>query len=149
MDGSHRRHDRDFPLTAGARLGAGETVLIVDEEDRDCATVQQILTAEGFRTFKSRCIDEAMRVLGSHSADLVLLATTRPSKGGAADLQTIRNYESLRSVPVVMMGTRVTACDKAEAFAAGASGFVAKPFEEDELLAEVGRQLARGRSLAA
>ncbi|MGE9809138.1 MULTISPECIES: response regulator [unclassified Janibacter] len=76
--------------------------------------------------------------------DLVLLDAAMEPRNGWWLLSTLRADPRWASVPVVMVTASVQAHDRVQAEDAGASAFLAKPFDPDDLLALVSQFAGRG-----
>jgi CheY-like chemotaxis protein len=136
-------------MAQGALLGGGETILIVDDDIAYCDAMAEILASAGFRTLKANSVATAVSILAGATPDMILSDSMMPVADGGILLRIIRSDPGLRHLPVVTVSARAMASDKAEAIVAGANGFLAKPFTAAELLAEIGRQLARKDRKAA
>lgn len=71
--------------------------------------------------------------------DLVVLDVMMPELDGFSVLERIRNQESLRDLPVLMLTSRSREEDVLRALDAGADDFVAKPFSSAELMGRIKR----------
>jgi len=134
--------ERDLP-------GAGEIVLIVDDDRAYCDAMGEILAGAGFGTLKADSVAGALSILAQTTPDIILSDTMMPVADGGMLLRILRADGRWRDIPLVTVSARAMASDKVEAIAAGASGFLAKPFSAMELLAEIGRHLARRSRKAA
>jgi CheY-like chemotaxis protein len=133
----------------GGVQSAGERILIVDDDIAYCDAIADILAYSGFRTLKANSVDAAVTILAEIAPDLILSDTMMPGTDGGVLLRFIRGNLRLRAIPVVTVSARALPAQQSEALAAGADGFLAKPFTSAELLAEVGRQLDRVEGFAA
>ena len=118
-------------------------ILIVEDEIADCDAMAEILGDCGYATLKAHTVDAALAILEETTPDIILSDTMMPAVDGGVLMRIARGDRRLRKVPFVTVSAKAMATDKAEAFAAGASGFIPKPFTAVDLLAEVMRQLAR------
>ena len=126
-----------------ALLGGGEIILIVDDDVAYCDAMAEILDSAGFATLEANSVEGAVSILAETIPDIILSDTMMPVADGGILMRIVRTDPRLRHLPIVTVSAKAMVSDKAEAFAAGASGFLAKPFSAAELLAEIGRQLAR------
>ena len=133
----------------GVVQAAGECILIVDDDVAYCDAIADILAYAGFRTLKANSVDAAAAILAEITPDIILSDTMMPGTDGGVLLRIVRGALRLRAVPFVTVSARSMPSHRAEALAAGADGFLAKPFTAAELLAEIGRQLDRGEGKAA
>ncbi len=130
-------------MTERGLLGDGESILIVDDDGAYCEAMADILACAGFRTLKAGSVAEAVSILAQTTPAVILSDTMMPIADGGILLRIVRADIRWREIPVVTVSARAMPADQAEAIAAGASGFLAKPFSAIELLAEIGRQLVR------
>lgn len=79
---------------------------------------------------------EAIEKLSLASFDLVFLDLNMPDIGGMEVVQFIREQEGLQHLPVVIVTTRGDDDSRVRALAAGATRFVTKPFDPEQIAAE-------------
>ena len=77
--------------------------------------------------------DAALEQLRKQQYDMVMLDVMMPGRSGIDVLREMRSDEALREVPVVVMSAWQSSQDIDAALAAGANGFLAKPFRVEEL----------------
>jgi CheY-like chemotaxis protein len=118
-------------------------VLIVDDDHAYRDAVAEILMFEGYETLKAWTVEGALAVLDLRTPDVILSDTLTSKFNGASVLQALKADPRWSHIPVITASANAMVSDKVAAFAAGASGFLAKPFSTVELLAEVGRHLVR------
>ncbi len=112
-------------------------ILLVEDDPAIRDSLAECLAMEGHEVEAAGNGVEALRRLGAPPRpDLVLADMLMPAMGGAELLQRIRAEQALAGLPVVMM---TAALPPGEAAARGADGYLAKPFEIEELFAVVGR----------
>lgn len=87
-----------------------------------------------------------MLVAEEHIPDLIITDVMMPKKDGYAFTSELRNSVAISHIPVIMVTARVTTEDKLEGLKSGADAYIAKPFDERELLARI-RQLLKSRML--
>ena len=80
---------------------------------------------------------EAIERLALASYDLVVLDLNMPDVGGVEVIEFIRSQDKLRALPILVVTTRGDDASRARVLEAGASGFMAKPFAPEQILAEV------------
>jgi DNA-binding response OmpR family regulator len=83
-------------------------------------------------------------ILTAPPPTLVLLDAMLPYRDGLALLGDMRASDSWKSVPVIMLTAKSLERDIVRALEAGASDYVIKPFQPQELMARVRRLLASG-----
>ena len=133
--GGHRRYRRrDLELfldRSGPGGGsAGPLVLVVDDDARIREYVRVNLEMEGYLVREASSADEALQAIEDQAPELVLLDVVMPGVDGWQMLQ--RMQERHGSIPVIMFSGQVDATSDAEA--RGASGFIGKPFDPQQLI---------------
>ncbi len=137
------------PETGGAALttaGHGGTVLVVEDERilRDLAV--SVLTRLGYTVLLASDGLDAERVLGENldRVDLVLLDLIMPRRGGAETFPALRAIAPQLRVMIVSGFSRDERVS--EMLAAGAAGFLQKPYTREDLAHAVARALAQPRA---
>ena len=131
---SNRVRDPRFATTFGAR------VILADDNADMRAYVRELLTpAYTIETVADG--EQALAAARRVRPDLILADVMMPRLGGFGLLAAIRQDESLRSVPVVILSARAGEEARIEGFDAGADDYLVKPFAARELVARVGALL--------
>ena len=136
--GGHRRYrrsDLDKFLESsgpGAREHAGPTVLVVDDDPRLREYVRVNMELEGYTVVEAGSADEGMAVLEGEQPQLILLDVMMPGTDGWEMLQRIQ--ETHGAIPVIMFSGKVDERSAAEAEQRGATGFIGKPFDPQQLI---------------
>lgn len=120
------------------------TVLVVDDSETVRRVAQRLLGRENMDVVTARDGVEAQVMLRRHQPDLLLVDLDMPRMNGLELTRWVRGSDDLRRLPVVMITSMVGEAERAEALAAGVDRFVAKPFAEDELLAQIEALLFTG-----
>ena len=108
--------------------------ILLAEDDADTRDILQlILDHAGFRVSVTGDSSEVMQLLAANSFDALLLDNWMPNLNGIELCRLIRSSDS--SIPMFFCSGAVTEADKQAAFSAGAQGYLAKPFDPDELTA--------------
>lgn len=120
----------------GATHDAGPwDVLVVDDEPVVCDGVRLVLSSIGARVAAAHDAASALEHPALPGCKLVLCDLMLPDRDG---IELVRAIRSTRPrVPLVVITGYATTIKNAEALAAGASDFLAKPFDAEELLAVV------------
>jgi CheY-like chemotaxis protein len=115
------------------------TILVVDDDQDVLDLVQFVLESKGYDVMTALDGRAALDVVAHREPDLILLDLKMPVMDGGAFAAAFRSQNG--KAPIVV----VTAADDARKRAAeiAAADWLAKPFETDDLLAAVSRNLSR------
>ncbi|MEP6886265.1 MAG: ATP-binding protein [Gammaproteobacteria bacterium] len=137
VEAANSARDPRFANTFGAR------VILADDNADMRAYVRQLLSpAYAVETVADG--EQALSAARALRPDLILTDVMMPRLDGFGLLAAIRQDESLRSVPVVLLSARAGEEAKIEGFDAGADDYLIKPFSARELIARVGALLELG-----
>ncbi len=113
--------------------------LVVDDERASRLNIIDLLTMEHFTVEEAEDGDSALKLVRSHTYDVVLLDIRMPKMNGLDVLKHIK--KSHPNLPVIMFTAIGTSERAIEAMKMGAFDYVAKPFDVEELLAIVHRAI--------
>lgn len=117
------------------------TALAVDDAMTMRKMVAFTLRGAGFEVIEAANGAEGLRQLGSKPVDLIITDVNMPVMDGIEFTRQARAALRGRPVPILILTTESDQSKKAEARAAGATGWIVKPFQQDQLLAVVGKVL--------
>ncbi len=117
----------------------GKRVLIVDDSASVRLVQRLVLSAAGYEVVEAVDGKDALTKLAAHPVQLVLTDLNMPNLDGVGLIRAVRADPAHRLTPVVMITTESQDAKKAEGRAAGASGWIVKPFTAEQLVAVVRR----------
>ena len=112
-------------------------IVIVDDDELICTIVARTLQPSGHTVVPVRDGDDALDTLWEHGPDLIILDCALPGKTGLTILREIRQSAMFGTLPVLILTARRSEWHAKVAMEAGASDYVRKPFDADELIAKV------------
>jgi two-component system response regulator MprA len=133
-------------MTTPTPNGGPATILVVEDRREVLDVLQRALSDSGYDVRTAMDGDAALALALDARPDLVILDIGLPKKNGLLVARELRSRAF--TAPVLMLTARDTVADKVTGFDAGADDYLAKPFDNDELLARV-RALLRRASLRA
>jgi DNA-binding NtrC family response regulator len=119
------------------------SILVVDDTPANIGFLLETLSQASYRVRVARDGEGALEQAQYAPPCLVLLDVMMPGMDGFETCRRLRQIPRLEQVPVIFMTALSNAEDKVRAFAVGASDYVTKPFQHEEVLARVRTQLAR------
>jgi DNA-binding response OmpR family regulator len=118
-------------------------VLVADDEDDVRELVVYRLSRSGYDVVEARDGEEALRLAGEQTPDLLVLDVMMPRIDGYELTRRLRAEPATSRVPVILLTARTQENDVSQGFEAGADDYLKKPFNPDELLARVRAVLGR------
>lgn len=111
----------------------------------DSASVRQMvsftLKQVGYQVIEATDGKDALSKLDGAGVHMVLTDLNMPNMDGIELIRSLRTHPSCRFIPIVMLTTESQAEKKQEGKAAGATGWIVKPFKPDQLLAVIKKVL--------
>ena len=123
-----RLHRSDDALT-------GRKVLVVDDDVRNIFAVSSVLERRGMEVLSAGTGREAIQTIESTpELAIVLMDIMMPEMDGYETMQTIRQNPSLRRLPIIALTAKAMKGDRERCLEAGASEYLAKPVNTEQLL---------------
>ena len=121
------------------------TILVVDDEQAVCVSLEGVLSREGYRTFSATDGHAAIEILSEQNVDLVLVDLNMPRISGLELIQTIRERWP-RTVTTVLTGYG-TLESAIVALRNGAHDYLLKPSTPEDIKASVRKGLDKRRTI--
>jgi two-component system chemotaxis response regulator CheY len=118
-----------------------KTVLSVDDSASVRQMVQLTLTGAGYTVIQASDGAEGLAKAQSTQVDMVVTDLNMPNMNGMALIRELRKLPAYKGVPIIFLTTESDAAMKNEAKAAGATGWITKPFQQEQLVAVVKKVL--------
>ena len=121
----------------------GKKILIVDDSRTIRQQVGFTLTKEGFEVVEAEDGQDGLNKLQAN-ADISMIVSdvNMPNMGGLEMVEAIRQIEQFKFLPIIMLTTESSGDIVDRAKKAGASGWLVKPFNPEQLVGAV-KKLAR------
>jgi len=117
-----------------------KTILVVDDEKRLVALVQEYLTQSGYTVVPAYNGREALVAADKYKPDLIILDLMMPEMDG---YEFMRLHRAEHDTPIILLTARVDDEEKVVGLELGADDYVTKPFRPRELVARVRSVLRR------
>ncbi|MEU6570874.1 HAMP domain-containing protein, partial [Streptomyces parvulus] len=134
------------PRRASAYTGedspTGRTVLVVDDDARNLFALSGILELHGFRVLHAENGRRGIETLTHHpEIALVLMDVMMPEMDGYTATAEIRRMPEYAELPIIAVTAKAMPGDREKSIASGASDYVTKPVDTEDLIACVRRWL--------
>jgi CheY-like chemotaxis protein len=120
----------------------GRKVLIVDDDMRNIFSLTSALEQHGMEVIFSENGRDGIELLGNTpDVDVMLVDIMMPEMDGYETMQEIRKHEEYANLPIIAITAKAMKGDREKCLEAGASDYIAKPVDLDQLLAVLRVQL--------
>jgi adenylate cyclase len=118
------------------------SILVVDDNPDLRTYVSRILLNEGYQVWTARNGDEGFTITRNRRPDLIVTDLMMPLVSGLDMIRMIREQEELKGTPIILLTAKVDEETRIEGTSRGADAYLAKPFNDRELLSSVRNLLA-------
>jgi two-component system chemotaxis response regulator CheY len=126
------------------------TVLLVDDSRTILMSISAVLTKSGYRVETAGDgTDGLAKVKAGLKPAVILTDLNMPKMDGITFIRELRKTPGLRFTPILMLTTESQQAKRAEAKAAGASGWIVKPVAATDLLGVLQQVLPRASARIA
>ncbi|WP_414623309.1 response regulator [Calothrix sp. CCY 0018] len=125
-----------------SKTGKGQLILVVDDNPDMRAYVSSILRANGYQVQTARNGSEGFHIAKELLPNLIVTDLMMPVVTGLEMIRMIRSEETLKGIPIILLTAKVDEDTRIEGTERGADAYLAKPFNDRELLAEARNLLA-------
>jgi CheY-like chemotaxis protein/signal transduction histidine kinase len=122
----------------------GKTVLLVDDDARNIFALSSVLERRGMKVLSATTGNEAIELLnGTDGVAIVLMDIMMPEMDGYQTMQVIRENPDFRRLPIIALTAKAMKGDREKCLEAGASDYLAKPVNTEQLLSALRMWLHR------
>ena len=122
----------------------GKTALLVDDDPRNIFALSSVLERRGMNVLTATTGNEAIALVESTPGlAIVLMDTMMPEMDGYQTMQVIRANPAFRRVPIIALTAKAMKGDRERCLEAGASDYLAKPVDTEQLLSALRMWLHR------
>ncbi|TCD27689.1 response regulator [Pedobacter psychrodurus] len=113
-------------------------ILIIDDDNRNIFALKAVLKAKGFDCLSAISAQEGFSILEKHdNVAIVLMDMMMPDMDGYQAIAVMKKSAKMQNIPVLAVTAQAMVGDKERCLSAGASGYVSKPINVDELLMQI------------
>ncbi len=140
-------------ITTTIHMDVGETlesninrsdykILIVDDVMSNVLLLKILLSNEKFQVCTANCGKACIEQARAEHPDLILLDVMMPDMSGFDTAVVMKKDEELKEIPIIFLTALNTPQDLVHGFQVGASDFLTKPFNKEELVMRVMQQIS-------
>ncbi|MEK7375678.1 MAG: response regulator [Candidatus Margulisiibacteriota bacterium] len=121
-----------------------KNILIVEDVEDHLEIVKLILEQHNYSILTATNGKEGLLSVQKNKPSLIILDVMLPEMNGYEVCKAIRNDESIKGTPVIMLSVRSNQEDIEAGYASGANEYMTKPFNLEELIKKVKKHLGEG-----
>jgi CheY-like chemotaxis protein len=122
-------HDEGAVLT-------GKRVLVVDDDIRNIFALVTVLDAHNMKTLSAETGRSAIDLLeATPDIDIVLMDIMMPEMDGYDTIRAIRERSAYQALPIIAVTAKAMKGDREKCFEAGATDYISKPVDPEQLIA--------------
>lgn len=118
-----------------------KVIMTVDDSASIRQMVSFTLKEAGYSVVEAVDGQDALSKLGNNSINMLITDLNMPNMDGITLIRNVRANSATKFIPIVMLTTESQADKKMQGKAAGATGWIVKPFNQDQLVGVVKKVL--------
>jgi twitching motility two-component system response regulator PilH len=126
-------------MKKGINWMPGQKILVVDDSWTELTMIATPLRNSGFEVVTAVDGDEAVEKVLRERPQCIVLDVVLPKQNGFQLCRRLKNAEISKHIPIILLTSKNTPLDKSWGLRQGADLYVTKPFDADELVANVRR----------
>jgi DNA-binding NarL/FixJ family response regulator len=130
-----------------ASVGNQKKLLLIDDDPNLILLVKDYLEFRGYEVITAENGREALEVLESNTPDMIICDVMMPEMDGYSLVSTIRSDPKTSWIPVLFLSAKGQSQDRVKGLNIGADVYMVKPFEPEELVAQVESSLKQASRL--
>jgi len=123
-------------------------LLLVDDDPHMILLVKDYLEFRGYEVVTAGNGSEALYCLGSFLPDMIICDVMMPEMDGYTFVEKVRQQENLSWVPILFLSAKGQSQDRVKGLQKGADVYMVKPFEPEELIAQVESSLRHSERIS-
>ena len=140
MENAEAVHEEGIDLT-------GVKVMVIDDSKTIRSSAESLLEKAGCEVRTAADGFDALAMIIEFKPDVIFVDIMMPRLDGYQTCALIKNNETFKETPVLMLSSKDGLFDRARGRVVGAEQYLTKPFTRGELLGAVQRHIARDRAM--
>ena len=114
-----------------------KVILVIEDQEDNRRILRDLLTSIGYEVIEAVNGVEGVSAAKSYRPDLILMDLSLPIMDGWEATRRLKANADLQLIPVIALTAHAMKGDEKKALAAGCDNYLAKPINEDELMAKI------------
>ncbi|MEO0410074.1 MAG: response regulator transcription factor [Cyanobacteria bacterium P01_A01_bin.135] len=127
--------------------GENKRLLLIDDDPNLILLVKDYLEFRGYDVITAENGREALTVLEAETPDMIICDVMMPEMDGYSLVEHVRQDPKTNWIPVLFLSAKGQSQDKVKGLSTGADVYMVKPFEPEELVAQVESSLKQASRL--
>ena len=116
-------------------MKTSKKILIIDDDNRNIFALAAVLKSKQYACLSAASASQGFKILEmDKDIGLVLMDMMMPEMDGYEAIAKMKQHKELKGMPVISVTAQAMAGDKERCLASGASGYISKPVNVDELM---------------
>ncbi|MGB3223450.1 MAG: response regulator [Desulforhopalus sp.] len=120
---------------------ASKLIMIVEDSQTDMRIAEKVCSDNGFKTVTVTEGDKVLSTAIERKPDLILLDVILPNKNGFQVCRQLKTSEETKDIKVIIVSSKDQPSDKFWGMKQGADDYVTKPYEEDDLISAIEKNI--------
>ncbi len=123
-------------------------ILVVDDSSTNIVLLEAILNGQGYDIETAQSVKEAYQIIKKENVNLILLDLLMPKISGFDFLREIKNNDSTKDIPVIIVSAVADVDNRRRSMELGAMDFINKPIDIQDFIERIETILKKQKSLA-
>jgi CheY-like chemotaxis protein len=119
----------------------GKVILIVEDDPKSLTLTKDLLKVSGYTTIQATDGKQGVELAKAAKPDLILMDIMMPKMDGYTACHAIKSDKATKNIPVIMVTAVGFDLNRQLAERVGASAYVTKPIDREELMKTIGQFL--------
>ncbi len=119
-----------------------KVILIVEDDPNNLKLLRDLLQVSGYSTIEATDGEKGVELAKARKPDLILMDVQMPKMDGLEATQILKADTTTRNIPILALTSYAMKGDKEKILQVGCDGYLAKPFDIQELLKKVAEYLS-------
>jgi twitching motility two-component system response regulator PilG len=118
-------------------------VMVIDDSNTIRRAADVLLKKTGCTVITAEDGFDALALIVSERPDIIFIDVMMPRLNGYETCSIIRSNPEFDNIPLVLLSSKSSFCDKARGAVVGANSYLTKPFSKSELLDTIGKLISK------